>query len=100
MFRKAIFALVAAAGLGVAVVPASAAGPAGGLTAWRTLGSDIEQASFWAQPFPYGYRWRPSGCVRHVAVETPWGPAGVPCGFAADARRAGREPIATAPFAS
>lgn len=26
----------------------------------------VEQASFWAQPYPYGYRWRKTPCTRWV----------------------------------
>jgi hypothetical protein len=28
--------------------------------------SVVENASFWAQPYPYGYRWRKTPCVRYV----------------------------------
>jgi hypothetical protein len=74
MLRNTIYALVAAAGMSVALAPAAtAAGPANGLAAWRAAGSGVEQVSFWGHPFPYGYRWRRSGCVRHVRVDTPWG---------------------------
>jgi hypothetical protein len=74
MLRNTIFALVAAAGLGLATAPvATAAGPGAGLAAIAGPGSVIELASFWGRPFPYGYRWRPSGCLRPVRVETPYG---------------------------
>jgi len=32
--------------------------------------SSVENVTFWAQPFPYGYRHRSASCVRHVRVAT------------------------------
>jgi hypothetical protein len=75
MSRNTIYALVAAAGMSVALAPAAtAAGPGNGLAALASPGSGIERVSFWGRPYPYGYRYRPSGCVRHVRVDTAWGP--------------------------
>jgi len=39
-------------------------------------GSDtsVLPASFWGEPYPYGYRYQRRQCVRHVLVETPAGP--------------------------
>jgi hypothetical protein len=34
------------------------------------LGFDVSRASFWGEPFPFGYRYRPGQCIRFVAVET------------------------------
>jgi hypothetical protein len=34
------------------------------------LGFDVSRASFWGEPFPFGYRYRPGQCIRYVPVET------------------------------
>ncbi|MDE2470670.1 MAG: hypothetical protein KGL35_18485 [Bradyrhizobium sp.] len=34
--------------------------------------SDLQDISFWGQPYPYGFtNWGP--CIRYVEVETRWG---------------------------
>jgi hypothetical protein len=73
MFRKMVYGLVAAAALGTACgsTAVSAAGP-GFPGALPAVGPNVELASFWGEPYPYGYAWR-HGCVRHVKVETPYG---------------------------
>jgi hypothetical protein len=37
------------------------------------LGFDVVQASFWGEPFPFGYRYKRGQCIRYVPVETPYG---------------------------
>jgi hypothetical protein len=73
MLRKIIYASAAAAVFATAgMSPASAAGPSLGLAAKLGAGSLVERASFWGEPYPYGYRYR-HGCLRRVWEHTPWG---------------------------
>lgn len=37
------------------------------------VGADVEQASFWGLPFPYGYADLGHRCVRHIRVHTRHG---------------------------
>ncbi len=76
MLRNAIFALTAAAGLGVALVSsASAAGLGAGLGALAAAAGEASArpVSFWGEPYPYGYRPRHSRCYQPARVETPYG---------------------------
>lgn len=34
----------------------------------KAIGSDVEQASFWGLPYPYGYRYRGGYYSRHIRV--------------------------------
>lgn len=75
MSRKTIYAFAAAAVVAaVGLTPAAAAGPGNALAlaAKLSAGSLVEPASYWGEPYPYGYRWR-YGCLRRVAERTPWG---------------------------
>jgi hypothetical protein len=51
--------------LGVGMVVSSIAAPAPADRSPAAL-HGIQTASFWAQPYPYGYRWRITPCVRKV----------------------------------
>ncbi len=74
MLRNTIFVLVAAAGMCAAAPSlATAAGPSAGLAALAAPAANVEAVSFWARPYPYGYRWRPPACFRNVWVDSPWG---------------------------
>jgi hypothetical protein len=54
---------IAILGLGLAAAQAAVHVPGDAPAA--TL-RDTQVASFWAQPYPYGYRWRIKPCVRKV----------------------------------
>jgi hypothetical protein len=58
------------AALAAIVATPSFAAPGAALPA---MSSAVEQVSFWAEPFPYGYRYRSSSCVRYVKVATSRG---------------------------
>jgi hypothetical protein len=36
--------------------------------------SSVTPASFWGEPFPFGYRYQRRQCIRHLLIETPNGP--------------------------
>ena len=36
-------------------------------------GSPVEQVSFWARPFPFGYSYMPGQCYKYVPEDTPKG---------------------------
>jgi hypothetical protein len=36
--------------------------------------ASVTPASFWGEPFPYGYRYQRRQCIRHLLIETPNGP--------------------------
>jgi hypothetical protein len=55
---------------GMAMASPGNAAPGAALPAFAPM---AENVTFWAQPFPYGYRARHSSCVRHVRVKTPDG---------------------------
>lgn len=77
-FRIAATAAALSMGLAFAVQSASAA-PIYPLELGKSMTSQIETASFWGWPYPYGYtygRWGaqyPRNCVRHVRVQTRHG---------------------------
>ena len=74
MLHKTIFALVVVGTMSAAsATVATAAGPSAGLAGLAMPASSVEPASFWGMPYPYGYRWRPAACFRHVWVDAPWG---------------------------
>lgn len=58
-------AALAAAFLGLTVVVPSVAAPT---QASSSTLSGARIASFWAQPYPYGYRWRFTPCIRKVCA--------------------------------
>ena len=66
--RNSCFAAAALAA-GMIATP-SVAAPGAALPA---LPSSFEQVTFWAQPFPYGYRYSRANCYRYVRVETSRG---------------------------
>jgi hypothetical protein len=76
MVGKTAFALIVAGGVSaamVAVQPASAA-PISPVNVVKDIGTQVDPASFWGLPFPYGYAYRSGSCVRYVRVQTASGP--------------------------
>ena len=58
------------AALAAIIATPSLAAPGAALSA---LTAPVVQVTFWAQPFPYGYRYNAASCVRHVRVATSRG---------------------------
>ena len=58
------------AALAAIIVTPSLAAPGAALPAMKP---QVEQVTFWAQPFPYGYRYSRAACYRYVRVETSRG---------------------------
>jgi hypothetical protein len=76
MFRKTMFTLGAATGLALASLPTAALAVGPGFPATHpAAGLAVEQATFWALPFPYGYSsWRRHPeCMRVVQERDFWG---------------------------
>jgi hypothetical protein len=76
MMHKTMLAAIAATGLALASLPTAALAVGPGFPATHPAASPaIEQASFWALPFPYGYNgWRRHPeCVRYVPQRDFWG---------------------------
>ncbi len=65
-----IGAVVASALLALGNAQAAPIAPIGQALAF---GSDVSGASFWGEPFPFGYRYKRRQCVRYIPVETPYG---------------------------
>jgi hypothetical protein len=36
--------------------------------------SSMTLASFWGEPFPFGYRYQRRQCIRYLLIDTPHGP--------------------------
>lgn len=67
MFRRVSLAWVGAALLGLFALPSEAtATPVQPINIAQGLLVDLDQASFWGLPYPYGYAYRPGRGVRHV----------------------------------
>jgi hypothetical protein len=75
MFRKTVLALGAATGLALVSLPTAALAVGPGFPATLPTASPaVEQATFWARPFPYGYVWhRHPQCMRVVEERDFWG---------------------------
>jgi hypothetical protein len=68
--RSQIFALLAVS-FGLAALPGPAAAAPWSLgAAALSAPSSAELATFWAKPYPYGYRWRRTPCYVYVWRET------------------------------
>ena len=71
--QKVILA-AAVATVVLAGASSSQAFPAGPVHADRTGPYAVQQVTFWARPFPHGYRWSlVRACTRYVPVETAHG---------------------------
>lgn len=72
MAIKMLAAAVSALAIGTAVQSASAFPAVPGL---KPTGTNIQNVTFWAEAFPYGYRWSlAQACTAYETVETPKGP--------------------------
>lgn len=63
LIKSALATMLLGVGMVVSSVAAPAPAPA---DVSRTALPGVQTASFWAQPYPYGYRWRVKPCVRKV----------------------------------
>ena len=68
MSRKAAVGLLAL--LCVIAASAASAMPVGYAGLDRSTGQDVERATFWAHPYPYGYTWRRPGCWAERRIHT------------------------------
>jgi hypothetical protein len=73
MYRPAKFALIVAIGLAAGSVSALAVGP-GSPGTRPAVDANVEPASFFGLPFPYGYRWhRHPECMKTEEYRDFWG---------------------------
>jgi hypothetical protein len=54
--------------MSIGLASTTVAAPASPSSLGSVLSSEVEPASFWGLPYPYGYAERPSSCFRHVKV--------------------------------
>ena len=67
MVRRLCGISIAAFLAGAALVATSAtAAPIQPVQLGKILGLDLQQASFWGLPYPYGYRYRSGTYTRHI----------------------------------
>ncbi|WP_157100564.1 hypothetical protein [Rhodoplanes sp. Z2-YC6860] len=69
--QRVVYSAAFMLGLGLAFTAQAAPINPGSIN--RVANTELEQASFWGLPFPYGYEERPSECVRYVRVKTRHG---------------------------
>jgi hypothetical protein len=87
-FQRVAKALAIVFGMtGLLAATDAVAGPVSSPAA-ATIARQVQPATFWGRPYPYGYAWRPAGrwaCYAWRRIETPegWRYARVPvCGNA------------------
>lgn len=72
MTKKMLLAAASVLAIGASVQSVSAFPAAPGL---KPAGTNIQNVTFWAEAFPYGYRWSlTAACTKYETVETPNGP--------------------------
>jgi ABC-type glycerol-3-phosphate transport system substrate-binding protein len=71
--QRLVLAAITALAMAAAAGPGSAM-PAASLQALKA-DSSVQRVTFWARPFPHGYRWSlVRACTRYETIETPRGP--------------------------
>ena len=73
MARRILLVLAISALLVTSIASSSNAAPISPVDIARGATADVEHASFWGLPFPYGYRYRHGRGLRHVYVARRYG---------------------------
>jgi hypothetical protein len=74
MIRSGLVTAVVGAVMAVGCLGSATASPAAPSVLALSVQSPVELASFWARPYPFGYRYTPGQCYIHVQEDTPRGP--------------------------